>query len=38
MIAFPCVIVGGGIGDECGHGQVSAVGKSDNADVVSRGG
>src|SRR5437660_11284894 len=35
---IPRVIIGGGIGDECGHGQVSAIGKSDNADVVSRGG
>src|SRR5947207_14548273 len=35
---IPRVIVGGGIGDECGHGQVSTIGKGDNADVVSRGG
>jgi len=35
---IPRVIVGGGIGDECGHGEVSAIGQSDNADVVSRGG
>src|SRR5205814_8400063 len=31
-----CVVIGGGIGDECGHGQMSAIGQSDNADVVSR--
>ena len=30
------VIIGGGIGDECGHGQVSTIGQSDNADVVGR--
>src|SRR5436190_22314383 len=35
---IPRVIIGGGIGDECGHGQVLAIGQSDNADVVSRGG
>ena len=29
-----CFIIGGGIGDECGHGQVSAIGQSDNADVA----
>jgi len=33
---IPRVIIGGGIGDECGHGQVSAIGQSDNADVVGR--
>jgi hypothetical protein len=33
---IPRVIIGGGIGGECGHGQVSAIGQSDNADVVGR--
>jgi len=33
---IPRVIIGGGI--ECGHGEVSTIGKGDNADVVSRGG
>jgi len=33
---IPRVIVVGGIGDECGHGEVSTIGKSDNANVVSR--
>ena len=33
---IPRVIIGSGIGDECGHGQVSAIGQSDNADVVGR--
>jgi len=35
---IPRVIIGGGIGDECGHGEVSTIGKGDDADVVSRGG
>ena len=34
---IPRVIIGGGIGDECGHGEVSTIGKGDNADVVSHG-
>ena len=34
--SVPRVIISRGIGDECGHGQVSAIGKSDNADVVGR--
>ena len=37
MTCVPRVIIGGGIGDECGHGEVSAIGKGDDADVVSRG-
>jgi hypothetical protein len=28
--SVPRVIIGGGIGDECGHGQMSAIGQSDN--------
>ena len=38
MTCVPRVIIGGGIRYECGDGQVSAIGQSDNADVVSRGG
>lgn len=30
----PRLIVDGGIGNECGHGQVSAIGQSDNTEVV----
>jgi hypothetical protein len=34
--SVPRVIIGGGIGDECGYGEVSTIGQSDNADVVGR--
>src|ERR1051325_11495375 len=32
---MPRLIIGGGIGGECVHGKVSAIGQSNNGDVVS---